>query len=75
MLAMRFDEVDEFVRIEDVECLAETDRAILCRSESWDGEKVWVPKSVLGEETEVGEKGDEGVLVVARWFAKKENLA
>jgi hypothetical protein len=33
---------------------------------------VWIPKSVIDDESEVQVKGDAGTLLVARWFAEQE---
>lgn len=62
----------EPVRIEECEATAETDKALLV---SIDGdEPIWVPKSVIDDESEVYSKGHEGTLVVAEWFARKNGL-
>ncbi len=58
--------------VDDVECIRETDDAILVQLH--DGEEKWIPKSVLHDDSEVTEKGDEGTLVVHQWFADKEDL-
>lgn len=55
----------EGVRVGGVMCVWETERALKCVVE---GEEVWVPKSVVLEESEVREEGEEGDLVVERWF-------
>lgn len=55
----------------DVECIAETDKAILVRLGD---EEHWVPKSVVLDESEVFEKGGIGALVVEEWFARKNGL-
>ena len=34
----------------------------------------WIPRSVLQDGTDVEDKGDEGVVVLPAWFAKKEGL-
>lgn len=65
---------EEGVEFEDAECLTETDKAILCRAPDFDGDKVWIPKSQLVEGTEVGGKGDTGILIVSSWFCRKEGL-
>jgi len=53
-------------------------RRLLLRSRNThSGVKVWVPKSVIDDESEVfSAKEDEnsGTLVVQRWFAEKEGL-
>ena len=59
------------VSIEDVECVKETAQAICCVI---DGEEKWIPKSVIGDDSEVFEEGDEGTLVIHEWFAEKENI-
>lgn len=55
----------EYVEVEAV-CVSETAAAILVEVE---GKKFWVPKSLLSEDSEVTEPGDNGVLVVEEWFA------
>lgn len=32
----------------------------------------WIPKSVLDDESEIQERGDEGSLFVRTWFAERE---
>jgi hypothetical protein len=51
----------------------ETPKALLVEVE---GEEMWVPKSVIHEDSEVwqGEQ-DDGELVVKRWWAEKEGQA
>lgn len=63
------DEPDD--RFEGVRCKRETDKALLVRI---NGENVWVPKSVVGDESEVYAEGHEGTLVLRHWFADKEGL-
>jgi hypothetical protein len=59
------------VTIEDVECIAATDNAILCVI---DGENRWIPQSQIEVESEVFAKGDKGELIISDWFAAKEDL-
>jgi len=66
------DEDDPPWRQEGVECIRETDRALLVRLE--DGDEHWIPKSVIHDDSEVYELGGEGTLVVQGWFARKEGL-
>jgi len=47
----------------------ETLKALLVELE--DGREVWVPKSVIDDDSEVYEEGSEGKLVLASWFCKK----
>lgn len=50
----------------------ETEKALLVEDE--DGDEMWIPKSVIGEYSDLQSKGDSGDLMVARWFAIKEEL-
>lgn len=54
--------------------LRETPLAIYCELES--GDKKWIPKSVIHDDSEVydAETNAEGELVVLAWFAQKERL-
>lgn len=48
-----------------------TDKAVLCAI----GEReVWIPRSLLCEGTDVKRTGDDGTIVVPRWFAEQEDL-
>lgn len=49
--------------------LRETEKAILFKQE--DGEEYWVPKSQIHDDSEVWKEGDEGILIVTEWFARK----
>ena len=62
---------DETVEIDDVTVEAETDRALLCVID--EGQR-WITKSVVHEDSEVFEQGDQGTLVLFRWFAEKEGF-
>ncbi len=62
----------EWAEVEDVKCIAETAEAVLVKL---DGAQVWVPKSQISDDSEVGALGDEGTLVVAEWFAVKQEWA
>lgn len=61
------------VRLDGTECIKETDRALLVVVEDGTRE-VWIPKSVVDDDSEVFKEGDEGTLVVHEWFAQKEDL-
>lgn len=57
--------------VETVE--AETEKAILVEIE---GEKHWVPKSQIHDDSEVYSKeSGGGTLIVSEWWAKKQGLA
>jgi hypothetical protein len=62
---------EEPVEFEDVRVKAETELAILCEI---DGKEVWIPRSQVHDDSEVSSQGDEGTLILARWFAEKEGL-
>ena len=55
--------------IPEVKVLRATKQALLVQLE--DLTEVWVPKSVVHDDSEVYEDGHEGTLVVQEWFAKK----
>jgi hypothetical protein len=66
---MRIHDPEPSFQAEDVLCLQETDKALLCLI---DGEETWVPQSQILEDSEVYAKGHEGTLVVTKWFAHKK---
>ena len=64
-------EKKEPVEFEDIAVEKETEMAILVEIE---GDKYWLPKSQIHEDSEVKEEGDEGTLVTTHWWAEKEGL-
>ena len=56
----------------DWECLKEVKKAILVKNE--DGDEVWIPKSLLGDDNEVNAEGSTGRVFVQEWFAEQECL-
>lgn len=58
----------EYVKIEDVLCTHESEKALLCVVSN---DECWIPRSQLGEENEIEGEGSEGTLVVSKWFAAK----
>lgn len=50
----------------------ETDMALLVNLES-DGE-TWIPKSVIHDDSEVYKDGQNGDVVVKKWWAEKQGL-
>jgi len=54
----------------DGEIIRVSEKAILFRQE--DGEEIWVPQSVIHDNSEVWKKGDVGILIVKEWWAKKQ---
>lgn len=61
----------ETVYITVDEVRRETDKAILCVI---DDEKVWIPKSQIGEDSAVTELGDSGELEIPEWLAIEKGL-
>jgi len=56
-------------RVGQAKCIRQTDKAILV---VLDGGEHWIPQSVIDDDSEVWKKYDEGELVVAEWFARKQ---
>ena len=49
----------------------ETTEALLCRI---DGVDHWIPKSLIGADSDVRAEGDSGTLEIPEWFAVKEEI-
>jgi len=65
------------ITIDGVECMAQTEAAIRVRRKRSDGSygrAVWIPQSVIHDDSEVYKAGDAGRLVIAQWFATKSGL-
>jgi hypothetical protein len=64
--------IDDIV-YDEPECAVvhETEEAILVHRSGPD-DKVWVPKSVIHDNSEIYEEGCTGTLVVFMWFADKQ---
>ena len=60
------------VTFNNVTVIKDTPLAILCEFE--DGEEHWIPQSQVDADSECYGKGDEGKLVITKWFADKEEL-
>lgn len=56
---------------EDVEVKHETEMAILCVV---DGNEVWIPKSIIHDDSEVFKAGTTGRLIIPEWLAKAKGL-
>lgn len=63
------------VKIDGVKCIAVNKHgtSILCEHEDWD-KPIWIAQSLIHDDSEVYKKGDEGILYVPRWLARKENM-
>jgi hypothetical protein len=56
--------------VPNVECIAQTDKAILVEGDTLD-EPTWIPQSQVHEDSEVYAKGHKGALHVSTWFAEQ----
>jgi len=63
---------DRMCFFEGVECVADTEKALLCRLE--DGTKFWVPRSQVNEDCEIEGQGDIGVLIIPEWIAREKEI-
>ena len=59
--------------IQNVECEAETQLALLIRIPSKEA-ALWVPKKKLSDESDLQVKGDKGILVVQRTWADENSV-
>jgi len=64
--------VSETTTVFEVECIAETEKAILVTDNA--GFEEWIPKSQIHDDSEVYKEGTSGDLVVKTWMAKKLGL-
>ena len=62
---------EQTAELDDVTVEAETGLALLCII---DDKQIWIPKSVVHEDSEVSGEGDTGTIVVMRWFVEKQGL-
>jgi predicted ester cyclase len=63
----------DVVRINDCECVHETEKAIFVKIPGY-GKDVSFPKSQIDESSDISETGDKGQLVVSQWIAD-QNLS
>lgn len=63
----------EQVSLGDGRAIEEREKALRVALDT--GEIVWIPKSMIHDDSEVYEEGHEGDVVVARWWAEQEGLA
>jgi hypothetical protein len=64
---------DDGVSLGKGKTLKVTEKALLIQTE--DHGNVWVPRSVVHDDSEVFDRGHEGDLVVQSWCAEKEGYA
>ena len=62
---------DDTVDIDNVECIRQTEKALLCRIGK---REVWIPQSQVHDDSEVYANGHRGKLTVTAWFAEQEGL-
>ena len=67
------DEDEDMMATDQVVCLRETEKALLVLLTN--DKEVWVPKSCLGDDSEVHGEDDAGTLVVKRWWLDKQPWA
>jgi hypothetical protein len=58
-------------RFQDVTAIRATDSALLV---DIDGKEVWIPQSMISDDSEVYEVGHEGELVVSQWLAEQKGI-
>lgn len=77
---MAREETDEGVTFDDCEATVATPKALLIVGDGLekcyaDGAKgLWVPRTVIHDDSEVFEKGDTGTLVLKTWWAEDRGL-
>lgn len=59
------------------EVIRDTGKALLVRLEDHDDRELWIPHSVVHDDSEVfdGERNKSGEVFVKSWWAEKEGLA
>lgn len=61
----------EPVLFKDVQVRRETTKALLCFI---DGRELWIPKSQIHDDSEIGSVGDTGTLAISEWIATEKGL-
>lgn len=61
----------EPVSFDDVEVLQDSGKAICVRV---DDKEVWIPKTLIHDDSEVYKEGTEGTLVIPEWLAIEKEL-
>lgn len=64
----------EYHTISECAVARETEKAVLVTNDDFDDPGIWVPKSVISEDSDIQGEDDTGDLIVEEWFAKKEGL-
>lgn len=68
----RRDEDDDTYVMGEGKCTQDTEKALLIVI---DDKKLWIPKSVVHDDSEVYRTGQEGKVVVKLWWAEKNGHA
>ncbi len=53
-------------------CKVETEKALLCVLET--GDEIWIPKSLIADDSQVTRRGDVGELAAPLWFFEREGV-
>jgi len=61
---------EDVVRV-DARIIRATEKAVLAVI---DDEEVWIPQSVIHDDSDVWQEGDDGELVIQGWWARKTGL-
>ena len=64
---------DETVEFEDARCIRETQKAIQVRLSDRQ-RPIWIPQSIVHDDSEVYKFGQSGKLVLPEWFALRMGL-
>jgi hypothetical protein len=64
---------DDVARFDGCTAVRATAKALLVSVPDL-GDDIWIPKSVIHDDSEVYDEGHEGELVLAEWWARKEGL-
>lgn len=65
---MSRDDEDDTHSMGEAKCIAASEKALRV---TIGDETLWIPKSVVHDNSEVWKMGDEGKLVVKKWWAEK----
>jgi hypothetical protein len=64
-------EDEEMAEISDVQVLKETEKVVLCEIE---GESIVIPRTLISEDSEIGNGEEYGTLIIPLWYADKNGL-
>lgn len=61
-------------KVEGVDVIMDTDKAMLCRLDGEGGREVWIPRKLVLAGTTVDIRGDSGVVMIPTWLAEERQL-